>query len=259
MYAAMRNNEANEGDRSRGKLLIKGMMMETRSPYASPTAQLALSNYMSKVYMWMTIGILLTGFVAYAVASNEQVITTILTNRILFYGLMFGELGLVIWLSAGINRMSSVMATGMFLLYAALNGATLSVITLVYTPESIQSAFFTTAFAFGGLSAFGYITKKDLGPVGNFCTMGLFGILGFALLSLFFPSMMGGMWGQIYGLVGIIVFAGLTAYDTQVIKSMAYQTGENAEKGAIMGALKLYLDFINLFLFVLRLMGGRRK
>ena len=234
--------------------------METRNGYVSPTAQLALSQYMSKVYMWMTAGILLTGVVAWSVASNQDILYMILTNKILFYGMLIGELGLVIWLSAGINRMSAMMATVMFLVYAALNGATMSVITLAYTPESIQSAFFTTTFAFGGLSAFGYITKKDLGPVGNFCTMGLFGILGFALLSLFFPSMMGGMWGQIYGLVGIIVFAGLTAYDTQVIKNMApVGSGEHADKGAIMGALKLYLDFINLFLFILRLMGGRRK
>lgn len=233
-------------------------MME-RNTYASPTAQLALSNYMSKVYLWMTAGILLTGSVAWSVATNTDILYMILTNKILFYGLLIAEFGLVIWLSAGINRMSSLMATAMFLLYAAINGATLSVITLAYTPESIQSAFFTTAFSFGGLSAFGYVTKKDLGPVGNFCTMGLFGIVGFALISLFFPSMMGGMWGQIYGLVGIIVFAGLTAYDTQVIKNMAWGTGEQAEKGAIMGALKLYLDFINLFLFILRMMGGRRK
>ncbi len=235
------------------------MMMETRDTYASPTAQLAISQYMSKVYMWMTIGILLTGFVAYSVASSPDVLNALLSNKILFYGMMIAEFGLVIWLSAGINRMSPMMATSMFLLYAALNGATLSVFSLIYTQESIQSAFFTTTFAFGGLSAFGFITKKDLGPVGNFCTMGLFGMLGFAILSIFFPSMMGGMAGQIYGIVGIIVFAGLTAYDTQIIKNMAPTgSGDHVARGAIMGALKLYLDFINLFLFILRMQGRRR-
>jgi FtsH-binding integral membrane protein len=234
-------------------------MMETRNTYVSPTAQLALSQYMSKVYMWMTIGILLTGLVAFSVANSPDMMYAIVSNKILFYGMIIAEFGLVIWLSAGINKMSPMMATSMFLLYAALNGATLSIFSMVYTQESIQSAFFTTSFAFAGLSAFGYITKRDLGPVGSFCTMGLFGLFGFAILSIFFPSMMGGMGGQIYGLVGIIVFAGLTAYDTQIIKNMAPTgTGDHVARGAIMGALKLYLDFINLFLFILR-MSGRRK
>lgn len=236
------------------------MMMETRNTYVSPTAQLAVSAYMSKVYMWMTIGILLTGLVAYSVANSPEMMNAITSNKILFYGMIIAEFGLVIWLSAGINKMSPMMATAMFLLYAALNGATLSIFSIAYTQESIQSAFFTTTFAFAGLSGFGYVTKRDLGPVGSFCTMGLFGIFGFAILSIFFPSMMGGMMGQIYGLVGIIVFAGLTAYDTQIIKNMAPigGTSDHQARGAIMGALKLYLDFINLFLFILR-MSGRRK
>lgn len=232
-----------------------------RDVYGNPTGQLVVSQYMSKVYMWMTLGILLTGFVAYAVATNEEILYTIATNKILFYGMIIAEFGLVIWLSAGINKMNSMMATCMFMLYAALNGATLSIFSLIYTAESIQSAFFTTAFAFGGLSAFGFFTKRDLGPVGSFCSMGLFGLIGFAILSIFFPSMMGTTGSQIYGLVGIVVFAGLTAYDTQVIKNMAptSQHPENFQKGAIMGALKLYLDFINLFLFILRMSGDRRR
>lgn len=236
------------------------MMMETRNTYASPTAQLAVSQYMSKVYMWMTLGILLTGLVAFSVANSPEIMNAILGNKIVFYGLMIAEFGLVIWLSAGINKMSPMMATAMFLLYAALNGATLSIFSMIYTSESIQSAFFTTTFAFAGLSGFGYVTKRDLGPVGSFCTMGMFGLFGFGILSIFFPSMMGGIAGQIYGLVGIIVFAGLTAYDTQAIKNMVPMGGSSDQmsRGAIMGALKLYLDFINLFLFILR-MSGRRK
>jgi uncharacterized protein len=229
--------------------------------YRSPTESLALSQYMSKVYLWMCLGILLTGFVAYVVSNDANVLQMIVGNKIVFYGLIIAEFGLVIGLSAAINRMNSLTATALFLLYSALNGATLSIFALVYTQASIQSAFFTTAFSFAGLSAFGLVTKKDLGPIGNFCTMGLFGLVGFSILSIFFPSMMGGMYGQIYGLVGIIVFAGLTAYDTQAIKRMAPLTmnGEDQKKGAILGALKLYLDFINLFLFILRMSGDRRK
>lgn len=231
-----------------------------RDVYVSPTNQMAISSYMSKVYLWMTLGISLTGIISYWIASDQQLMYSLLANRMIFMVLMLVEIGLVIGLSAAINRLSSAMATGMFMLYAALNGVTLSILFLAYTAESIQSAFFTSAIGFAGLSFFGYVTKRDLGPVGSFCTMGLFGILGFALLSLFFPSMMGGMGGQIYGMVGLIVFAGLTAYDTQRIKSMAlYHSGEMLEKGAIMGALKLYLDFINLFLFVLRMSGNRRR
>ena len=235
-------------------------MQPSRDIYGNPTAQLEVSQYMSKVYLWMTAGILLTALSAYSVASNQELLYTILTNKILFYGLIFAEFGLVIWLSAGINRMNSLMATSMFLLYAALNGVTLSIFSMVYTSESIQSAFFTTTFAFGGLSAFGFITKRDLSPVGSFCTMGLFGLVGFALISIFFPALMGGVAGQVYGLVGILVFAGLTAYDTQKIKNMAPSSrdAEAYKKGAIIGALKLYLDFINLFLFILRF-GGNRK
>lgn len=223
--------------------------------YPSPTASMEMSTFMSKVYGWMTLGIILTGFVAWTVGTNEELLYLMLTNKILFYGLIIAEFGLVIWLSSRIQQMSPVLSISLFLLYAALNGATLSLISMVYTAESIQSAFFTSAIAFAGLSGFGYVTKKDLGPVGSFCTMGLFGLVGFSILSIFFPSLMGTMASQIYGLVGIIVFAGLTAYDTQKIKSMAYGN----QNMAIMGALKLYLDFINLFLFILRMSGDRRK
>ncbi|MBY0518375.1 MAG: Bax inhibitor-1/YccA family protein [Bacteriovoracaceae bacterium] len=229
--------------------------------YQNPTAQLAVSNYMSKVYLWMTIGILATAAMATYVSSQPEILMAIVTNKILFYGMIIAEFGLVIWLSAGINRMSAAMATSMFLIYAGINGATLSVLSLIYTAESIQSAFMTTAFGFAGLSAFGFVTKRDLGPVGSFCSMGLFGLVGFSIITLFFPSLMGSVASQVYGLVGIVVFAGLTAYDTQAIKKMApdQRDGEKFQKGAIMGALKLYLDFVNLFIFILRMTGNRRK
>lgn len=228
--------------------------------YQNPTAALETSKYMSKVYLWMTLGLMVTAAVAAFVTTNPDILYTIAVNKILFYGLIFAEFGLVIWLSAGINRMSPMMATSMFMIYAAINGATLSLISLIYTAESIQSAFFTSTISFAGLSAFGFFTKRDLGPVGSFCTMGLFGLVGFSILSIFFPSLMGTTASKVYGLVGIIVFAGLTAYDTQAIKNMApsERDHDRYHKGAIMGALKLYLDFVNLFLFILR-MNGQKK
>jgi FtsH-binding integral membrane protein len=232
-----------------------------RDVYQSPTQSLVIGQFMSKVFLWMTIGILLTAMVAVGFASDPNLVFTVATNKILYWGLFIAQIGLVFWISAGIKKMSPLVATTAFLLYASLTGVTLSVISLVYTQESIAGAFFTTAFGFAGLSAFGFFTKKDLGPVGNFCIMGLFGLVGFSLLSLFFPALLGGMAGQIFGLVGIIVFAGLTAYDTQRIKLMA-PTGQNSDehqKGAILGALTLYLDFINLFLYILRFTGNRKR
>ena len=148
----------------------------------------------------------------------------------------------------------------LFLGYSALTGVTFSTLFLVYNLASIQSAFFTTSVGFAGLSAFGYITKKDLGPVGSFCMMGLFGMVGYSLLALFFPVMMGGTAGLVYSIVGLLVFAGLTAYDTQAIKMMGQHAINAEERGriTILGALKLYMDFINLFLIILRMSGGRR-
>lgn len=242
------------------RVLNKGDYMNHTQIGVASQKNAVVAQFMSKVYLWMTVGILFTASIAYAVSSSTQILTFLLTKPILFYGLIIGELVLVVWLSRRIQTMSAAKATGLFLLYAGLNGVTLSLIAVAYTRSSIASAFFSTTFAFAGLSAFGYITKKDLGPVGSFCSMGLFGLIGFGLLSLFFPSMMGGMYGQIYGLVGIIVFAGLTAYDTQKIKEYcpSPRDEEGFHKASIMGALKLYLDFINLFLFILRMTSRRR-
>lgn len=228
--------------------------------YSPQARSEATSAFMSKVYLWMTAGITLTGMIAMHIGNDEQLLMTILTNQILFWGLVIAQFALVIGLGAGMKKMSAMMAIAMFLLYAALNGVTLSVIFAAYTRESIQGAFFTSAFSFAGLSIFGFVTKKDLGPVGNFCTMGLFGLVGFSIISLFFPALMGGVSGQVYSLAGILIFAGLTAYDTQKIKSMAphFENSEAMSKGAISGALSLYLDFMNLFLHILR-MSGKRK
>ena len=219
------------------------------------------SAFMTRVYQWMSIGVLITGFVASYIGTNESLVQTIMMNRALFWVVIIAQFGLVLSISGLINRMSVVTATTLFLLYSALTGVTFSVIFAIYTTASIQSAFFTTAIGFGGLTAFGYVTKKDLGPVGSFCMMGLFGMIGFSLLSIFFPSMMGGAAGLAYSLIGLLVFAGLTAYDTQKIKMIGRQshTEEDRGRATILGALTLYLDFINLFMMIMRLSGDRRR
>lgn len=219
------------------------------------------SAFMTRVYQWMTIGILLTGVVAALIGTNEQIAQTIMMNRGLFWVMVIAQFGLVIAVSGFINRMSVMTATVLFLLYSALTGVTFSTIFLIYTAASIQSAFFTTAVGFGGLTAFGYLTKKDLGPVGSFCMMGLFGIVGYSLIAMFFPSMMGGVAGLVVNMAALLIFAGLTAYDTQAIKMMGRQAMSQDDMGraAILGALKLYLDFINLFLLILRFTGDRRR
>jgi uncharacterized protein len=219
------------------------------------------AKFMSKVYTWMTGGILITSLVATYLGNNPEYILEIISNRPLFWGLMIAQIGAVLFLSFAIQRISAATATGVYILYAALTGATLSTIFIVYTHESIASVFMSTACAFAGLSAFGFLTKRDLGPVGTFCSMGLYGLIGWALLSFFFPSLMGGQASFWYSAIGVAIFAGLTAYDTQKIKAMGMGMTEGSEeerKGAIFGALILYLDFINMFLMLLRLMGNRR-
>ncbi|NOT77889.1 MAG: Bax inhibitor-1/YccA family protein [Bacteriovoracaceae bacterium] len=219
------------------------------------------AGFMTRVYQWMSIGVLLTAGISTYIGTNEASATSIASNRVLFWVLIIAQFGLVIGLSAMIQRMSAVMATGLFLLYSALTGVTLSTIFLIYTQASIQSAFFTTSIGFAGLSIFGMVTKKDLGPIGTFCGMGLFGLIGYSLLAMFFPAMMGGTAGLVFSLVGLLIFAGLTAYDTQKIKLMgahAINADERA-KITVLGALTLYLDFINLFLIILRFSGGSRR
>lgn len=219
------------------------------------------AGFMTRVYQWMSIGVLLTAGISTYIGTNEALATTIATNRGLFWVLIIAQFGVVIGLSAMINRMTAAMALGLFMLYSALTGVTFSTIFLIYTQASIQSAFFTTACGFAGLSAFGFFTKKDLGPVGTFCSMGLFGLIGYSLLALFFPTMMGGAAGLVFSLVGLLIFAGLTAYDTQKIKLMGQHaySEEERSKLTVIGALTLYLDFINLFLIILRFTGDRRR
>ncbi len=236
--------------------------MNQMSTHSSMSIEAENARFMSGVYRWMTMGILLTALVSYFIGTSPELVFQIITNKILFYGLLIGEIGLVIFITARMHKISSMTAMGLYLLYSALNGVTLSVIFMAYTQESIFSVFLTTAIAFAGLSGFGYVTKKDLGPVGSFCIMGLWGLIGFGLLSFFFPSLMGAKTAWVYNIAGLVIFCGLTAYDTQKIKNsniIGNEGTEEDQKETILGALRLYLDFINLFLFMLRLMGGRRR
>mgnify|MGYP003402772836 CR=1 FL=1 len=218
----------------------------------------ALSAFMSRVYMWMTVGILITACVAYGVGQNQELAMSMIMNKPFFYGLLIVQFLAVIGLMTLINRMSPAAAGITFIAYSALTGLTLSTIFLIYTPQNIAGIFLTTAFAFGGLSIFGYTTKRDLGPIGSFCMMGLFGLIGMMLLSFFIPSLNSDAMQMTYSVIGLAVFSGLTAYDTQRIKSFIATDAQTANRQAILGALVLYLDFLNLFNNLLRIMGGRR-
>ncbi|MCL1640850.1 Bax inhibitor-1/YccA family protein [Elizabethkingia anophelis] len=214
---------------------------------------------MSKVYGWMSLALVVTGLIAYLVAGSETLITAIMANKLLFYGLIIAEFGLVIWLSTRIAKMSTTTAIAAFMGYAVLNGLTLSLIFLIYTFSSIALTFFVTAGTFAVMSIYGYVTKTDLTKIGKIMMMLLVGIIIASLVNLFLKSPMI-YWITTY--VGVAVFVGLIAYDTQKIKNYFLElNGDESLMGrmAIMGALTLYLDFINLFLFLLRLFGGGRS
>jgi FtsH-binding integral membrane protein len=215
-------------------------------------------RFMVRVYSWMTGGLGITGFMAFYVANNQTMQQIIFGNMIVFYGLIIAELGLVFYLASRVHKMSASQAKGIFVLYAGLTGMTLSAVLLMYTAASITSTFFVTAGTFGAMSFYGYTTKKDLTSWGSFLFMGLIGIIIASLVNIFLQSPMV-YWVVTYA--GVLIFVGLTAYDTQKIKEMNILGNEGTDedtKEAISGALTLYLDFINLFLMLLRIMGDRR-
>ncbi len=220
----------------------------------------ASTLFLAKVFNWMAIGLGLTGITAYFTANSEAALQVIFGNQMIFYGLIIGELGLVFYLSARIQKLSAQAATGLFIGYSVLNGITLSVVLLAYTMTSIAATFFITAGMFGAMAVYGFVTKKDLSSWGSFLFMGLIGIIIASVVNIFIGS---SMMSWIISGIGVIVFTGLTAYDvqkiTQIGSSGIMESGETAiRKGAIMGALALYLDFINLFLMLLRFFGGAR-
>lgn len=213
------------------------------------------ARFITKVYGWMSIGLALTGAVAYLVSSSPALLQLIFGNKLLFWGLIIGELLMVGYLAAAVTRMSAATATLVYMLYAVLNGVTLSGIFIMYTGASIMGTFLITGGTFAAMSIYGYFTKQDLTRAGNLLIMALIGLIIASVVNIFFrnPIM---YWIITYA--GILIFVGLTAYDTQKIKQMNIIGNEGTEedhKEAIMGALTLYLDFINLFLYLLRLFG----
>jgi FtsH-binding integral membrane protein len=225
-----------------------------------PRTEVLVNEFVRSVYNWMGIGLALTGFVSLYMSSSETMTRLIFGNPILFFALIVGELALVFAIGGMVHRMSAATATSLFVLYAGLNGITLSFIFLVYTRTSIVSTFFVCAATFVACSIYGWSTKRDLTSWGGFLTMGLIGIIIASLVNMFIHS--SGM-SVIISYIGVIVFVGLTAYDTQKLKNMALTQPAGVEgavvrKGAILGALSLYLDFINLFLMLLRLFGQSR-
>jgi FtsH-binding integral membrane protein len=215
-------------------------------------------DFFRRVYNWMAFGLALTALTAVFTISSPTLANLVFGNRIVFWGLIIAEFGLVLILSAAINRLSALAATMMFLVYSALNGMTLSIIFVIYTRSSIASTFFVTAATFGAMSLYGHLTKRDLTSWGSFLTMGLFGVIIASVVNIFLKSEMV-TWIVTY--IGIFVFIGLTAYDTNKLKIIArqgFQDEETEKKVGILGALTLYLDFINLFLLLLRVLGGRR-
>jgi len=218
----------------------------------------AVRSFMQKVYIWMTGGLVLTGVIAYQVAQSETMVRTIVTTRGLFLGLIIAELALVMAMSFLANRISGAVAGAMFVAYAALNGLTLSVIFLAYTSQSIAQVFFISAAMFAGMSVYGIATKRDLTAIGSFLIMGLFGIILASLVNFWLKSP---AVSYAVSFLGVFIFLGLTAYDTQKLRNMALNAPEGvhaSETPAVLGALVLYLDFINLFLMLLRLFGKRR-
>jgi hypothetical protein len=232
--------------------------MDRDTVYTQNPAVVATSSFFPRVYGWMTAGLGLTALAAIFTLSSPTLLQAIFGNRLVFYALIIAELGLVIGLSAAINRISAGTAKMMFLLYSALSGVTFSAIFLVYTESSIASTFFVAAGTFGAMSLYGMVTRRDLTGWGSFLFMGLIGIIIASVVNIFLQS---AMVTWVVSCVGVLVFVGLTAYDTQKLKRMAaagFADDEARQKATILGALTLYLDFINLFLMMLRLMGNRR-
>ena len=217
----------------------------------------SLISFMHRVYGWMFVGLLLTAVTAYFVSTSDAILNLLISNAFVFYGLLILELVLVFGLSAMVNKISASVATFIFLIYAVLNGVTFSIVLLAYTGSSIAVAFFVTAGVFGIMSLYGYITKKDLTTLGHFAMMALVGLIIASLANLFFNS---SAVDWIVTYAGVLIFIALTAYDTQKIKRLYSdsQSWEGQEKESVIGALTLYLDFINLFLDFLRIFGRSR-
>jgi FtsH-binding integral membrane protein len=215
-----------------------------------------VTAFLRGVYGWMCGGLATTALVAFAVAGSPSILRALVTNRLLFFGLLATELGLVFYLSARVSRLAPATAAGLFLLYSSLNGVTLSLVLLAYTGESVTNAFVVCAVMFGALALYGSTTARSLAGVGQFAFMGLVGVIVASVVGLFWHN---DAMQFLIAFAGVIVFTGLTAWDAQRLKQMAVALPDGRVGSyTIVGALSLYLDFINLFLMLLRLLGGRR-
>jgi FtsH-binding integral membrane protein len=225
---------------------------------AQTTASAASRKFLLNTYNWMAMGLAVTGLIAYAVAGSETILKIIFQNIFLFYFIVILQLITVIALSAAIKKIPAILAIAGFFFYSVLTGLTFSILFLVYTSSSIFYTFFICAAMFASVSVFGYITKTDLSRFGSFLFMALIGLIIASVVNIFLHSTMI-YWITTYA--GVIIFVGLTAYDTQKIKEMSrtadYET-EEGKKYSVIAALNLYLDFINLFLFLLRILGQRK-
>lgn len=216
------------------------------------------SALMRKVYVWMTMALVITGITAYGVANSPALLNTLFTSPGLMWGLVIAELVLVFAISGAINRLSLTTATLLFIIYSVLNGAMLSSIFVVYQLANIATVFFITAGTFGAMAFYGYTTKKDLSSMGKILFMALIGLIIATVVNMFMKS---SGFQYILSYIGVAIFVGLTAWDSQKIKQMLmtqYDMSEGAQKLALLGALTLYLDFINLFLYLLRIFGSNR-
>ncbi len=223
---------------------------------SSVAAAERVSSFLRAVYGWMFVGLGVTAAVAFAVASSPAIVQALVSNRLLFFALMGGELGLVFYLSARVAELSPGTASALFIGYSALNGVTLSLILLAYTGASIANTFAVCALMFGALAAYGSTTSRSLAGVGQFMFMGLIGLIGASIIGIFWHS---NALQFLIACVGVLVFTGLTAWDAQRLKQMAVALPDGQVKSyAVVGALSLYLNFINLFLMLLRFFGNQR-
>lgn len=219
------------------------------------TLQRYVASVMRRVYGKMTLGLLVTALTSFLMLSSDAVMNVFMSSSILFFGAFILELGLVFYLSARIDKLSTGTATLLFYLYSMMNGVTLTPIFLVYTGASIATTFAITAGTFGAMTLFGYLTRQDLSKFGSFLTMALLGLIVCLVVNMFMRS---GMFSLLISCAGVLIFVGLTAWDTQAIKRMTAEADSSmVGKVATMGALTLYLDFINLFLYLLRFFGSR--
>lgn len=235
------------------------MSMERSNELVKNYAKTASATLFRRVYLWMTLALTITGFVALYVARSYTFLEIMLQNNLMFWGILIAEVALVMYLSARINRISFTTATLLFIAYAILNGVTLSTLFIIYTTSSIASTFFITAGTFGAMALIGSFTRKDLTKLGSICLMGVIGLIIASLVNLFLHS---SMMTLIISYIGVLLFVGLTAYDAQKIKRLLsgdeIEVNDNTQKIALLGALTLYLDFINLFIYLLHILGDRK-